>query len=427
MRQMKDSGIEWIGQIPEEWEINPLLSLFKERKCKNINLKESNVLSLSYGKIIKRDVETNMGLLPESFETYNIVEYGNIILRLTDLQNDKTSLRTGLVTRRGIITSAYITIESKNDVQSSFFSYLLHTYDILKVFYMMGNGVRQNLKFAELSRLPLLIPPLNEQQRIADYLDAQCARIDETMELVRQSKEKLRAYKLSLITEAVTKGLDPDVPMKDSGIPWIGEIPAGWEVVPLKKQLDSIVDYRGKTPEKTEFGIFLVTAKNIKNGKIDYSLSQEYVSEKDYLSIMRRGLPKKGDLLFTTEAPLGEVALVDKENIALAQRVIKFRVKNNILYNIFLKYWIISSGFQFFLQSLSTGSTAEGIKASKIFMLPLVLPPLPEQQRIAAYLDEKCARIDTLLAEKDELLDKLAEYKKSLIFECVTGKREVAA
>ena len=427
MRQMKDSGIEWIGQIPEEWEINPLLSLFKERKCKNINLKESNVLSLSYGKIIKRDVETNMGLLPESFETYNIVEYGNIILRLTDLQNDKTSLRTGLVTRRGIVTSAYITIESKNDVQSSFFSYLLHTYDILKVFYMMGNGVRQNLKFAELSRLPLLIPPLNEQQRIADYLDAQCARIDETMELVRQSKEKLRAYKLSLITEAVTKGLDPDVPMKDSGIPWIGEIPAGWEVVPLKKQLDSIVDYRGKTPEKTEFGIFLVTAKNIKNGKIDYSLSQEYVSEKDYLSIMRRGLPKKGDLLFTTEAPLGEVALVDKENIALAQRVIKFRVKNNILYNIFLKYWIISSGFQFFLQSLSTGSTAEGIKASKIFMLPLVLPPLPEQQRIAAYLDEKCARIDTLLAEKDELLDKLAEYKKSLIFECVTGKREVAA
>ena len=427
MRQMKDSGIEWIGQIPEEWEINPLLSLFKERKCKNINLKESNVLSLSYGKIIKRDVETNMGLLPESFETYNIVEYGNIILRLTDLQNDKTSLRTGLVTRRGIITSAYITIESKNDVQSSFFSYLLHTYDILKVFYMMGNGVRQNLKFAELSRLPLLIPPLNEQQRIADYLDAQCARIDETMELVRQSKEKLRAYKLSLITEAVTKGLDPDVPMKDSGIPWIGEIPAGWEVVPLKKQLDSIVDYRGKTPEKTEFGIFLVTAKNIKNGKIDYSLSQEYVSEKDYLSIMRRGLPKKGDLLFTTEAPLGEVALVDKENIALAQRVIKFRVKNNILYNIFLKYWIISSGFQFFLQSLSTGSTAEGIKASKIFMLPLVLPPLPEQQRIAAYLDEKCARIDALLAEKDELLDKLAEYKKSLIFECVTGKREVAA
>ena len=427
MRQMKDSGIEWIGQIPEEWEINPLLSLFKERKCKNINLKESNVLSLSYGKIIKRDVETNMGLLPESFETYNIVEYGNIILRLTDLQNDKTSLRTGLVTRRGIITSAYITIESKNDVQSSFFSYLLHTYDILKVFYMMGNGVRQNLKFAELSLLPLLIPPLNEQQRIADYLDAQCARIDETMELVRQSKEKLRAYKLSLITEAVTKGLDPDVPMKDSGIPWIGEIPAGWEVVPLKKQLDSIVDYRGKTPEKTEFGIFLVTAKNIKNGKIDYSLSQEYVSEKDYLSIMRRGLPKKGDLLFTTEAPLGEVALVDKENIALAQRVIKFRVKNNILYNIFLKYWIISSGFQFFLQSLSTGSTAEGIKASKIFMLPLVLPPLPEQQRIAAYLDEKCARIDTLLAEKDELLDKLAEYKKSLIFECVTGKREVAA
>ena len=272
-----------------------------------------------------------------------------------------------------------------------------------------------------------IIPPLSEQQRIADYLDTKCARIDEAAELVRQSMEKLRAYKLSLITEAVTKGLDPDVPMKDSGIPWIGEIPERWTVAPLKKQLESIVDYRGKTPEKTESGIFLVTAKNIKNGKIDYTLSQEYVSEEDYSLIMRRGLPEKGDILFTTEAPLGEVALVDQEKIALAQRIIKFRVCKNILSNVYLKYWINSSGFQFFLKTLSTGSTAEGIKASKIFMLPVLLPPLSEQQRIADYLDARCARIDTLLEEKERLLDRLAEYKKSLIFECVTGKREVSA
>ena len=142
---------------------------------------------------------------------------------------------------------------------------------------------------------------------------------------------------------------------------------------------------------------------------------------------MRRGLPEKGDILFTTEAPLGEVALVDQEKIALAQRIIKFRVCKNILSNVYLKYWINSSGFQFFLKTLSTGSTAEGIKASKIFMLPVLLPPLSEQQRIADYLDAKCARIDALLEEKEKLLDRLAEYKKSLIFECVTGKREVSA
>ena len=177
---MKDSGIEWIGEIPEEWEISPLFSIFKERKQKNYNLKETNILSLSYGKIIRRNTETNMGLLPESFETYNIVDKSNIILRLTDLQNDKTSLRTGLVIERGIITSAYIALESIN-TENVFFHYLLHCYDELKVFYVMGNGVRQNLKFAELSRLPLLVPPLAEQQRIADYLDAKCAYIDQCL------------------------------------------------------------------------------------------------------------------------------------------------------------------------------------------------------------------------------------------------------
>lgn len=430
MRQMKDSGIEWIGQIPEEWEINPLLSLFKERKCKNINLKESNVLSLSYGKIIKRDVETNMGLLPESFETYNIVEYGNIILRLTDLQNDKTSLRTGLVTRRGIITSAYITIESKNDVQSSFFSYLLHTYDILKVFYMMGNGVRQNLKFAELSRLPLLIPPLNEQQRIADYLDAQCARIDETMELVRQSKEKLRAYKLSLITEAVTKGLDPDVPMKDSGVPWIGEIPAGWKMVNLGKYAELLPGFAfSSSTFHPEAGIKLLRGTNLGvnivrwnetlyyNGEVSEKTNQFILSENDMVIGMDRPWISEGL----------RIAILKKEDTPclLVQRLCKICSKN--IFNKFLFYIFISDIFKNSIVGTMTGVSIPHISANQIANCRLPLPPLPEQQRIAAYLDEKCARIDALLAEKDELLDKLAEYKKSLIFECVTGKREVAA
>lgn len=421
MRQMKDSGIEWIGQIPEEWEINPLLSLFKERKCKNINLKESNVLSLSYGKIIKRDVETNMGLLPESFETYNIVEYGNIILRLTDLQNDKTSLRTGLVTRRGIITSAYITIESKNDVQSSFFSYLLHTYDILKVFYMMGNGVRQNLKFAELSRLPLLIPPLNEQQRIADYLDAQCARIDETMELVRQSKEKLRAYKLSLITEAVTKGLDPDVPMKDSGIPWIGEIPAGWEIGKLKKYASTLTPMRDK-PEFLDGDIPWIRIEDFSGKYIEKSKEGLGVSRETVKSMNLKIYPI-GTILCTSSCDLGKCAITSVELVS-NQRFIGI-IPNKNCHPDFLYYIIRSSAER--LNFLSTGSIQANLSRAAFEHLQLQFPPLPEQQRIAAYLDEKCARIDALLAEKDELLDKLAEYKKSLIFECVTGKREVAA
>lgn len=151
--------------------------------------------------------------------------------------------------------------------------------------------------------------------------------------------------------------------MKDSGVEWIGKIPKDWEIVPLTKQLDSIVDYRGKTPEKTEEGTFLVTAKNIKDGKICYELSKEYVREADYEEIMHRGIPQIGDILFTTEAPLGQVANVDRTDIALAQRIIKFRALSTVN-NYYLKYWMLNEGFQQFLHSLSTGSTATGIKSS---------------------------------------------------------------
>ena len=140
--------------------------------------------------------------------------------------------------------------------------------------------------------------------------------------------------------------------MKDSGVEWIGKIPKDWEIVPLTKQLDSIVDYRGKTPEKTEEGTFLVTAKNIKDGKICYELSKEYVREADYEEIMHRGIPQIGDILFTTEAPLGQVANVDRTDIALAQRIIKFRALSTVN-NYYLKYWMLNEGFQQFLHSLS--------------------------------------------------------------------------
>lgn len=176
--------------------------------------------------------------------------------------------------------------------------------------------------------------------------------------------------------------------MKDSGVEWIGKIPKDWEIVPLTKQLDSIVDYRGKTPEKTEEGTFLVTAKNIKDGKICYELSKEYVREADYEEIMHRGIPQIGDILFTTEAPLGQVANVDRTDIALAQRIIKFRALSTVN-NYYLKYWMLNEGFQQFLHSLSTGSTATGIKSSKLFLLPLVRPNIEQQNKIVEYLDAK--------------------------------------
>lgn len=203
---LKDSGIEWIGKIPQHWETCKLLKLYKERKCKNKGNIETNVLSLSYGNIKKRNVENNMGLLPESFETYNIIVPDNIVLRLTDLQNDHRSLRCGLVKEQGIITSAYVTLEKKLDnISSNYYYRLLHTFDIMKGFYGMGDGVRQNLKYdGELCNLLVVRPPYAEQQQIAEYLDKKCSEIDKAIADKEQVIEKFTEYKKSLIYECVT-------------------------------------------------------------------------------------------------------------------------------------------------------------------------------------------------------------------------------
>lgn len=202
--EMKVSGIEWVGQIPVSWHIHPVSIYFEERKNKNRLGKESNLLSLSYGQIIRKDINTIGGLLPESFNTYNIVEKDDIIIRPTDLQNDKRSLRTGLVKEHGIITSAYIGLKPKRFVCSAYFHYLLHVYDVMKVFYNMGNGVRQGLNYSEFAKLMLIAPSFDEQQEITDYLDKKCSEIDTIISDKKKQLEVITEYKKSLIYEYVT-------------------------------------------------------------------------------------------------------------------------------------------------------------------------------------------------------------------------------
>ena len=202
--EMKDSVIEWIGEIPKDWEVHPVYVYFEEGKTKNYRMQEQNLLSLSYGRIIRKDINTNGGLLPASFNTYNVVETGDIIIRPTDLQNDKRSLRTGLVKEQGIITSAYIDLRPQDNVNSKYYHYLLHSYDIIKVFYNMGNGVRQGLNFSEFAKLLLLEPTTVEQQQIADYLDTQCPEIDTLIADKKRQLDILADYKKSLIYEYVT-------------------------------------------------------------------------------------------------------------------------------------------------------------------------------------------------------------------------------
>lgn len=202
--EMKDSGVEWIREIPKRWNVHPIYFYFGERKHKNLLGNEDNLLSLSYGNIIRKDINTNGGLLPDTFNTYNIVEKNDIIIRPTDLQNDKRSLRTGIVKEHGIITSAYIALKPIKNVNENYFHYLLHSYDIKKVFYNMGNGVRQGLNFSEFSKLMVLQPSIDEQNQIVKYLDQKCTEIDKTIKEKNKQLDVLEQYKKSLIYEYVT-------------------------------------------------------------------------------------------------------------------------------------------------------------------------------------------------------------------------------
>jgi len=205
---MKDSGIEWIGTIPEHWKVLYLSQTATEQSISNKDIRNQNLLSLSYGKIINKDINTTNGLLPASFDTYQIVHNGNIILRLTDLQNDHKSLRVGLVTQTGIITSAYTCLLPRRNVVPEFLYLLLHSYDVCKVFYGMGGGVRQSIGFDDIRRLLIPVPPLGEQKQIADFCYIKSDFIERLVVSIEKEILLLTEYRTRLISDVVTGKLD---------------------------------------------------------------------------------------------------------------------------------------------------------------------------------------------------------------------------
>lgn len=202
--KLKQSGISWIGEIPEHWEVKLLSQMATLHCLSNKDVHHQNLLSLSYGRIINKDINGVSGLLPASYDTYQIIEDGNIVLRLTDLQNDQKSLRVGLCTQEGIITSAYLALQPRVTVLPAFLYFLLHAADIMKVFYSMGNGLRQNLNWGELRKLSCVLPPLSEQRAIVSYIEAQTANIDKLIDAYQQQVERVKEYKQRLISDAVT-------------------------------------------------------------------------------------------------------------------------------------------------------------------------------------------------------------------------------
>ena len=422
MREMKDSGIAWIGAMPRAWKMNTIAQIFLQVKCKNTGLQEKNLLSLSYGKVKRKSIDTVEGLLPESFDGYNIIEKDDIVLRLTDLQNDHTSLRVGLAEERGIITSAYLTIRNRSNFCPKYLYYYLHSFDIAKGFYGMGAGVRQGLNWDGVKWLKILAPSVPEQERIAAFLDAECAEIDAVLEKTRASIEEYKKLKQAIITQAVTKGIRGDRPMKDSGIEWIGDIPAEWNKDKVIRVFSVIGS--GTTPKSSDENLFdgntpwiqsgdingenlFVTKNCVSNSAIE-SYSALRVYQAPYLVVAMYGASVGNLSLSMIDACVNQACCVLKKptiNLKFAFYIFK-AVKD-------------------YLARKAVGGGQPNISQETIKQLWLTIPSADEQIEISNYLDEKCRSVDALIAKKQQYLIEIENYKKSLIYEYVTGKKEV--
>ena len=381
------------------------------------------MLSLSYGKVKRKSIDTVEGLLPESFDGYNIIEKDDIVLRLTDLQNDHTSLRVGLAEERGIITSAYLTIRNRSNFCSKYLYYYLHSFDIAKGFYGMGAGVRQGLNWDGVKWLKILAPSVPEQERIAAFLDAECAEIDAVLEKTRASIEEYKKLKQAVITQAVTKGIRGDRPMKDSGIEWIGEIPAEWTASKIKYCTEFAPSCN--TSHLSEDSLVTFTPMEcIKNGYFENreahfsALSSSYTQYQD------------GDIVFAKVTPCFE-----NGNIAIMQGLSAgvgfgsselFVIRPQSINTEFIFYYLQNDIFKQYACATMTGTGGlKRVSPTFVRNYSVFIPCNEEQLEIVRYLNEKCSGIEVLIAKKQQYLTEIENYKKSLIYEYVTGKKEV--
>lgn len=413
MDKMKDSGIEWIGDSPIDWNKFTIGQLFEQVKQKNTGLIEKNLLSLSYGQIKRKDINSGNGLLPESFEGYNIIEKDDIVLRMTDLQNDKTSLRQGIAEERGIITAAYITMRAIHKVSPRFVYYQLYGFDVSKGYYGMGSGVRQGVNWKDIKKLSLILPNLELQNEIAKFLDEKTALIDDIITDTKQTIEKLKSYKKSLITEIVTNGIKKDVKMVPTEIDWIDEIPEGWEVAKIK----NISKLRNEKTSYERGQNFLALEKMV-------SYKPGYIDLLTEVENGRQQVIKQGDIVFSKLRPyLAKVALADFDGHGTGELLVFNDIKINR--KLFM-YKLISEQILQPVRGASYGVKMPRANPDFILSLPISFPiSLSEQSEIVNYLDQKASQIDTLIIEKENLISEYENYKKSLIYEYVTGKKRV--
>lgn len=425
MREMKDSGIEWIGEIPDDWRIIRNKNAFtcsKELVGEKSEL--TQLLSLTTRGIKKKDINNAEGKLPESFDTYQFVKENDLVMCLFDL--DCSAVFSGISPYNGMISPAYRVLSCKKCMEPKYADYWFQYISDGRKFNHYAKNIRYTLSYEEFSALPLLLPERNEQRRIADYLDRKCSQIDTIIARQQEVIEKLKAYKLSVITEAVTKGLNPDVPMKDSRVEWIGEVPGNWTKVKLKNICQFINGDRSSNyPSPNEYvdnGIPFLGADSLCGRYVDVTQSKKITKEK-YHS-MGGAKIQKWDILYTLRgSTIGKNAIATFDEGTVASSLMVIRPIS--LIPEYLLYWLNSEEEFQQRQSYINGSTAPNLSAENVGSFVMFLPPALEQRKIADYLDTKCAEIELTMLKKQVLIDQLGNYKNSLIYEVVTGKKEV--
>lgn len=418
MHKMKDSGIEWIGEIPENWSVSKIGSLYTLRVTK-VSDRDYPPLSV-----------TNKGIVPqlETAAKTNAHDDRKLVCKGDFAINSRSDRRgsCGISAYTGSVSLINIILRPITEMNPQYYDWLFHTIQFGDEFYKWGHGIVDDLwttGWQDMKKITIPIAPIKEQQKIADFLDKKCAEIDSLISDIQQQIETLEQYKRSVITEAVTKGLNPDTKMKDSGIEWIGKIPEHWQVKKLKyiAKLSPHCDFSRISDETV---IEYLPMEYIKNGYYIHN-SKKYSEIPDSLTPF-----ESGDIVFAKVTPCfenGNIAIMDNitSGVGLGSSEL-YVIRPFAINRMFIFYWLQNSGFVDKAVFSMTGMGGlKRVPSQFINNLPIVLLPIEEQEKIADYLDKKCTEIDKIISEKKQQIETIEEYKKSLIFEYVTGKKEI--
>jgi type I restriction enzyme, S subunit len=433
----KDSGVEWLRKIPANWRserikyiatLNPPKSEIRDTNGRTL---VSFVPMEAVDEDGRLDMSRTMPIETGLQQGYTYFKNNDVLVaKITPcFENGKGALALGLENSIGFGTTEFHVLRSKQESDPRFLFYVTVSdhFRRLGTAAMYGAAGQKRISEQFVVTFSHPFPDIEEQRAIAAFLDREIEKINALIAKKERLIELLQEQRASLISNTVTHGLNLNVAATETGIEWVGAIPDHWNLWHLRRVVDRFVDYRGQTPEKTIGGTRLVTARNVKQNRIDFSQSEEFISESDYATWMSRGLPESGDVLITTEAPLGEVAQIDDPDVALAQRLILLKANKSKICNEYLKYHFASDSGRSELYSRATGSTAVGIKASHLKETLITVPPLLEQRAIARHIELELSCVDKLEKRVRDGIIALRTLRETLVARAVTGQIDVRA